>query len=130
MKKLISLSLFVLTTVPWPAAAHGDKSHTMGTVTAVTATSLEIEAQDGDTVSISLDSATEYRNTDGAVTEARPQIGGRVVVDLKEAGQQLTATQVRFAPPAAEQEHADHPHGAMGTMDHHDDMDHDDGVEH
>ncbi len=123
MKKLILFSLFVLTVGPWAASAHGNKSHTMGVVTAVTATGIEIEAQDGGTASILLNSATEFRSIKGDITEDRPQIGSRVVVDLEGAGQQLTATQVRLAP-AAEPEPADHPYGETGAMKHHDGMGH------
>ncbi len=123
MKQLILVSLFVLTIVPWSASAHGNKSHTMGIVTAVTATGIEIEARDGDTVSMLLNSATEYRSIKGDITEDRPQLGSRVVVDLEGAGQQLTATQVRLAPDA-EPEPADHPHGEKGAMKHHDGMGH------
>ena len=123
MNTLATLSIFLLTLAAWPAAAHQGESHIRGTVTAMSANNLEVEGEDGKTVSIRLDSATDYRYIEGKITESHPSAGSRVIVDLKSSGDEQTAKQVRFSP-AAEQGHAGHSHGAKEPMDHHDAMGH------
>lgn len=86
-----------------PAAfAHGTGSQIMGTVTAVTANSITVRAEDGDIVPVPVDGATTYLRGAKAKTHGDVTVGTRVVIDVGGEPGSTTAKSVRLgAAPAA-----------------------------
>jgi hypothetical protein len=80
--------------------AHGTGKHVMGTASAVETDRLEVKTKEGKDVTVRLTPDTQYRRS-GAGSSARPQIGDRVAAEVTEAGDVLTAVEVRFATPQA-----------------------------
>ena len=105
---IVSLALVVALVVPSFALAHEGHPHqTMGAVSAVTATQLDVKATDGKTVVFTLDAKTVYQRgktkIDAAQLAAQLKVGARVVVSALEvaAGKTMTAQTVQLAVPAA-----------------------------
>ena len=98
MKHLSLFSLLVVFLSSVSVLAHGNKTHVMGTVTALDGDHMKIKTPEGKAVMMRLDEATTYRAIDGETTDARPQIGDRVVVDVTGPVGKFIATEVRFSP--------------------------------
>ena len=104
MKKswIVGLALLAALALPAFAAAHTGHLHkVMGTVSAVTATRVEVKTTDGKTMVILLDAKTVYRKAKLKVDVAAVKVGGRVVIDAEgaDAAKPMTAKTVQL--PAA-----------------------------
>lgn len=95
--------LVLIVTVPAIADAHGKGKHVLGTVAALDEAEIQVLTKDGKTVSIQTVAETKYQNRAKDGGETLPQVGDRVVVDVKEQDGKLTATQVKFSSGATEQ---------------------------
>jgi len=81
--------------LPAGLAAHEGHEHkVMGTVTAVDATHLELETQEGEALSIRLTDETEYKKGKEPATAADVKVGVRAVVTMVEEEGRQTAKEV------------------------------------
>ncbi|MBI1818113.1 MAG: hypothetical protein HYR72_24295 [Deltaproteobacteria bacterium] len=94
------------------ALAHEGQTHIMGKIRSLNHTELMVATPDGATVSIRVNDRTGYEDASGKPTDARPEVGNRVVVDVTGERDSLTATQIRFSTANAhgEQETPSHQH--------------------
>ena len=99
VKPIGRLVLLLTLTLPGIAVAHGDGKHVLGTVAALDEAEIQVLTKEGKTVSIQTVAETKYRNKGKNTEETVPQVGDRVVVDVKEKDGKLTATEVKFASP-------------------------------
>ena len=92
------------------AFAHNGVEHVMGTVTAVTDTSVTVETLKHTSVTILLDSSTTFTNNDAKASRKDLKVGDRVVVNAKEnANKKLVADSVKIGSAAnSPDEHAAH----------------------
>ncbi len=92
---------FVLSVGAGLAWAHEGHAHTvMGTVTTHHENRLEVKTADGKTVTITLNAKTTVVRGSQKLTVADLAEGQRVVVDVGEGKQPLTARQVKLGPAA------------------------------
>lgn len=103
VKHIGLLALLLIVTLPAIAGAHGKGKHVLGTVAAIEEAEIQVLTKDGKTVSIQTVAETKYQNRGKDGGETLPQVGDRVVVDVKEKEGKLTATQVKFSSGATEQ---------------------------
>lgn len=75
--------------------AHDGMQHVMGTVTAITDTSVTVKATNGTTPTVVLTADTKYSKGDAAVTLKEIKVGDHIVVHAAKKNGQLTATEVR-----------------------------------
>lgn len=79
------------------AFAHNGVEHVMGTITAVTDTSLTVETPKHTSVTVLLDSATTFTNDDAQASRKDLKVGDRVVVNAKEnAAKKLVGVSVKW----------------------------------
>ncbi len=104
VKHIGILALVLIVTLPGIAGAHGKGKHVLGTVAALNEAEIQVLTKDGKTVSIHTVAETKYQNRGKEGGETLPQVGDRVVVDVKEQDGKLTATQVKFASAAKEEQ--------------------------
>lgn len=100
-----------------PVLAHGDKTHVMGTVTALEDGRMGLHTREGKSVSVRVTSDTKYRNGDAPAVSTDLKVGNRVMVDLDGPGENPAATDVRFSSGAKDKEgvpegDAEHEHHA------------------
>jgi len=94
--------------IPAAALAHGGAEHVMGTISAVTETSIVVETKSGK-VTASIDAKTAVLRGDKAITSKDLKIGERVAVHAKEgANEALTAVTIKVGDASAP--HSDHTH--------------------
>lgn len=103
LKQIGIVALVFIVTLPGIAVAHGKGKHVLGTVAALDAAEIQVLTKDGNTVSIQTVAETKYQNRGKNGEETVPQVGDRVVVDVKEKDGKLTATEVKFSSAAKEQ---------------------------
>lgn len=84
------------------ALAHEGHNHVMGTVAQTDAQHLVVTDRDGNAVAISLTKDTKYERAGSAADASALTPGLRVVVDVAGTPQNLTATEIRLAPVAAD----------------------------
>ena len=114
---VVGLSLAAALVNPGRLLAHEGHAHkVMGTVAAVDAKHIEVDAKDGKKVSIELTAETKYLKpsavTGGAAQAASAadmKVGQRVVVTVAEAGEKKTAKEVMLGAVEKAAEKA-HPH--------------------
>ena len=92
MKKLLVLIL-TLGLFAGAAYAHNGMVHVMGTVTAVSDTSISVRATSGATQNVILTSQTKYLRGDQPVTLKDIQPGDRIVIHATKKGNQLVAVE-------------------------------------
>lgn len=102
VKHIGLLALVLIITLPAIAAAHGKGKHVLGTVAALDEAEIQVLTKEGKTVSIQTVAETKYQNRGKNGEETVPQVGDRVVVDVKEQDGKLTATEVKFSSAAKE----------------------------
>ena len=92
------------------AFGHNGVEHVMGTVTAITDTSVTIETVKHTSVTVLIDGSTTFTNNDAQATQKDLKVGQRVVVNAKpNSGKQLVAVSVKWgANSAAHAGHAEH----------------------
>jgi len=102
VKHIGLLALVLIITLPAIAGAHGKGKHVLGTVAALDEGEIQVLTKEGKTVSIQTVAETKYQNRGNNGEETVPQVGDRVVVDVKEQDGKLTATEVKFSSAAKE----------------------------
>ena len=92
------------------AFAHNGVEHVMGTVTAVTDTSITVDTVKHTSVTVLIDSATTFSNNDAQASRNDLKVGLRVVINAKpNAEKQLVGVSVKWgATSAAHDDHAEH----------------------
>lgn len=89
------------------ALAHNGIEHVMGTVSAITQTSITVDTVKHATVTVVFDSSTQFSHNDAAASWKDLKAGDRVVVNAKpDSDKKLVAVSVRWG--AAATAHADH----------------------
>jgi hypothetical protein len=95
------------------AYAHNGVEHVMGTVTAVTDSSITVDTLKHTSVAVLLDASTKFTKNDAAITRQDVKVGDRVVIDAKEASdKKLVGVAVKLGSSA---------HGDHATPQSHDD---------
>jgi hypothetical protein len=85
--------------------AHGGMIHVMGTVTALTDTSVTVETTDKKTVEVGLTDATTYQNGSKPAARKDLKIGDRVVIHAVKVKDALQAHEVHFSEATAASSH-------------------------
>ena len=93
-RSLIAVLLLIL--MPALMHAHGGMIHVMGTVTALTDTSITVETTGKKTVQVALTDETTFQNGTKPSTKKDLKIGYRVVVHAVDVKGVLQAHEVRF----------------------------------
>ena len=94
-RSLIAMLLLIL--IPALMHAHGGMIHVMGTVTALTDTSITVETADKKTIEIALTDTTTFQNGSKPSAKKDLKIGYRVVVHAITVKGMLQAHEVRFS---------------------------------
>ncbi len=106
MTRILTIFILLLTSVA--AWAHNGVEHILGTVTALTETSVTLETPKHTSVTVALNAATKFLKGDAAVARKDVKVGDRVAVDAKEgADKKLTGLSVKLGGGAAAA-HSDH----------------------
>jgi hypothetical protein len=106
------------------AYAHNGVEHVMGTVTAVTESSITVDTVKHTPVTVLLDASTKFTKNDAKITRQDLKVGDRVVIDAKEnSDKKLVGLTVKLGSAAHDdhsdqKSHADHPDHKM-PADHH-----------
>src|SRR5260370_42075289 len=88
--------------------AHNGLGHVMGTVTAVTDTSVTVDTVKHTSVTVLLDPSTTFSNNDAPASLKDLKVGQRVVINAKEnADKKLVGLSVKWGANATA--HGDHP---------------------
>jgi hypothetical protein len=103
MNRRALLAALAVLAVPVTLRAHGGHDHVMGTVTAVSAETLEVEDKAGKRVVVHLTAQTKYLRGKEAAAAADVKEGPRVVVDTRKDGARTVAVEVKLgvAKPAS-----------------------------
>ena len=89
------------------AFAHNGVEHIMGTITAITDTTVTVETLKHTAVTVLLDPSTTFTNNDAQASRKDLKVGDRVVVNAKEnASKKLVAVSVKLGAKSTEP--ADH----------------------
>jgi hypothetical protein len=100
MKRLL-LALAVAIFISAIAYAHNGMEHVMGTVTAITSTSIEVNTTSGKSQPVALTATTRYSRTDQTITVKDIKIGDHVVIHATRKGTALTAATVEVGSSSA-----------------------------
>ncbi len=93
MKRLL-IALAVAVFVGAIAYAHNGMEHVMGTVTAVTSTSMDVNTTAGKSQTVALAATTRYSRMDRTITVKDIKVGDHVVIHATRKGSTLTAATV------------------------------------
>ncbi len=94
MKRLsVLLLLFAVTVL---AYAHNGMEHVMGTINALTATSLDVKTTKGDTRTLVVNGTTKWMKGPNAIAPTDAKVGDRVVVHAKPVDGKLVAAEVEI----------------------------------
>ena len=97
MKRLLVVLLLL---VAFGAAyAHNGMVHVMGTVAAVTASSVDVTEKNGKTTTVVVNDTTKWIKGLDAVDPTVAKVGDRVVIHAKPANGKLIAAEVEIALP-------------------------------
>ena len=102
-RTMLAASLFACASIL--LHAHGGMIHVMGTVTAVTDTSVTVETTDKKTVEVQLIDATTYMNGTTPSSRKELKVGDRVVIHAVKVKDALQAHEVRFSQAAPASQH-------------------------
>ncbi len=89
---ILSLGLFA-----GAAYAHNGMVHVMGTVTAMTDTSVSVKAINGTMQTVALTGDTKYLRGDAVVTAKDIKVGDHIVIHATGKSDQLIASEVKVA---------------------------------
>jgi hypothetical protein len=93
--------LFVLVVFTAGAAlAHGKEEHLMGTVTAMTDTSITVQTKAKDPIVVYTIAETKYEKSGVAASMRELKLGDRVVIHAARINDKLVANEVRFGAAA------------------------------
>ncbi len=93
--KRILLLILTLGLFAGAAYAHNGMEHVMGTVTAVSDTSISVKATSGTIQNVILTSQTKYLRGDHPVTLKNIQTGDRIVIHATKKADQLMAVEAK-----------------------------------
>ncbi len=99
------IAVVLLTLIPALMYAHGGMIHVMGTVTALTDTSITVLTTDKKTVEIALTDTTTFQNGSKPSAKKDLKIGDRVVIHAVSVKGALQAHEVRFSEGATASSH-------------------------
>jgi hypothetical protein len=103
-RKLTTQTIFAIATLVIGCAlafAHNGIEHVMGTVTAITDTSITVQTPKHTAVTVMLGSATTFTHKDVKATVKDLKVGERVVINAKEgADQKLLGISVKWGAGA------------------------------
>jgi hypothetical protein len=105
-----ALAIFTLIFGSTIAFAHNGVEHVMGTVTAVTDTSITVDTVKHTSVTVLTDTATTFSNNDAQASRKDLEIGQRVVINAKpNADKKLVGVSVKWgANSTAHGDHTEH----------------------
>ena len=95
MKRMILLVVIVVLAAG-AAFAHGKEQHVMGTVTAMTDSSITVQTKAKDHVTVYTMAETKYEKSGAAASMKDLQVGDRVVIHAAKMGDKLMANDVLF----------------------------------
>lgn len=100
MKQLFSLIIVtLLLSLPLFVGAHGSAMHVMGTVVEATQDQVTIKTPKGKKVTVAFSSDTIFQHNGITSTDARPQVGNRLIAEAAKIEGKLIAVEVKFASP-------------------------------
>ena len=103
-----TLTVFILLLTSVAAWAHNGVEHILGTITALTETSVTVETPKHTSVTVTLNAATKFLKGEAAVTRKDVKVGDRIAIDAKEgADKKLTGLAVKLGGAGAAA-HSDH----------------------
>ncbi len=104
-RSTLIIVLAALTLALGPIAfGHNGVEHVMGTVTAVSASSITVETPKHTTTTVLLEQATKFTNKGAAASLKDLKVGDRVVIDAKPgADKKLVGVTVRWGAAATHQ---------------------------
>jgi Cu/Ag efflux protein CusF len=94
MKRLFALIL-TLSLIGSVAYAHNGMEHVMGTVSAITDTSVTVTTTDGKLQTVAITPDTKYSKMDTSITLKDIKVGDHVVIHASKKNNQLTAATVK-----------------------------------
>jgi hypothetical protein len=97
MKRLLILLLVLAAT--GLAYAHNGMTHVMGTIAAMSATSVDVKATNGKTTTVVVNDSTKWLKGLDAVNPTDAKLGDRVVIHAKPVDGKLIAAEVQIAIP-------------------------------
>jgi hypothetical protein len=105
-----ALAIIALTLGSAIAFAHNGVEHVMGTVTAVTDTFITVDTVKHTSVTVLIDPATTFSNSDAQASRKDLKIGQRVVINAKpNADKKLAGVSVKWgANSTAHGDHTEH----------------------
>jgi cell division protein FtsL len=95
MKRMIIL-VVVAVLAAGSLFAHGKEQHVMGTVTAMTDSSITVKTTAKDPVTVYTMAETKYEKDGAAASMKDLKVGDRVVIRAAKMGDKLMANEVRF----------------------------------
>lgn len=94
MKRLLTLALTLALATPF-VYAHGGMEHVMGTVAAISASSIRVTTSDGKSQTVLLTADTTYAKKDTAIALSDIEVGDAVVIHATMKNNALTAATVK-----------------------------------
>jgi hypothetical protein len=94
MKRLFALIL-TLGLIGSVAYAHNGMEHVMGTVSAITGTSVTVTTTDGKSQTVAITPDTKYSKMNASITVKEIKVGDHVVIHATKKDNQLTAVTVK-----------------------------------
>lgn len=98
MKRLLRLALTLVLTLTLTifAYAHGGMEHVMGTVAAISATSITVTTTDGKSQTVLITAETTYAKDDTAIALSDIKVGDAIVIHAAIRNNALTAATVKI----------------------------------
>ena len=100
MNRRVLIATLFLATASLLAYAHGGMIHVMGTVTALTDTSVTVQTTDNKSVEVALTPTTTYVKGTQPAAWKDVKVGDRVVIHAVKVKDALQAHEVRFSEAA------------------------------
>lgn len=95
MKRIVLLVVLVVFAAG-SAYAHGKEEHVMGTVSAVTASTITVQTKDKDPVIVYTTAETKYEKSGAVASMQDLHVGDRVVIHAARIKDKLVANEVHF----------------------------------
>ena len=99
MKRMILLVAMVVVAAG-AAFAHGKEQHVMGTVTAMTDSSITVQTKAKDPITVYAMPETKYEKSGVVASKKDLKVGDRVVIHAAKMGAKLMANEVHFGAKA------------------------------
>lgn len=100
MKRFLALIMIAIVfSLPLVAGAHGNATHVMGTVTEAANDQVTIKTPKGKMVTVFFSADTIFQRNGITTSDARPQVGNRLIAEAAKIEDKLVAVEVKFASP-------------------------------